>query len=340
MSQKQTFMRSVAPLINHLDSLGFPEERSLECLGLDQAAAGDLETRLDYRSVERLWQTAVNTTGDPTLPLRAAMLADAAEFGVLTYIFTASPDIRSGFETTLDLIPLMSTVTDVSLETAAEHLIVRYRWQPGFEISQASREYAVGVTVQVSRGVGRSVGGLSAQEVRFSYPAPDHADAYPEILGLPARFDSDWDGVLFPASELDAPNPASDPTLAEALARHAQKLLAKLPRGDDLPSRVRHQIASTLPLGSSADQIAESLGMNARNLRRRLGAEGSSYQRILDEVRCELARRYLAEGRKGVEEVAFALGFSDGSAFHKAFKRWTGESPRDFVGDPAPERDS
>jgi AraC-like DNA-binding protein len=333
-------MRSVAPLLNHLDSLGFPEEHSLECLGLDRAAADDLETRLDYRCVERLWQMAVDTTGDPTLPLRAAMLADAAEFGVVTYIFTASPDIRSGFQNTLDLIPLMSTVTGVSLETAEEHLIVRYRWQPGFEISQASREYAVGVLIQLSRGVGRSVGGLSPQEVRFSYPPPDHADAYAEILDLPVRFDSGWDGVLFPVSELDAPNPASDPALAEALARHAQKLLAKLPRGDDLPSRVRHQLASALPFGASADQVAEDLGMSARNLRRRLEAEGSSYQVILDEVRCELARRYLAEEGKGVEEVAFALGFSDGSAFHKAFKRWTGESPTDFARDSTPERSS
>jgi AraC-like DNA-binding protein len=103
---------------------------------------------------------------------------------------------------------------------------------------------------------------------------------------------------------------------------------------------VRHQIASALPFGVSADEVAEDLGMSARNLRRRLEAEGSSYQVILDEVRCELARRYLAEEGKGVEEVAFALGFSDGSAFHKAFKRWTGESPTDFARESTPERGS
>ena len=71
--------------------------------------------------------------------------------------------------------------------------------------------------------------------------------------------------------------------------------------------------------------------MSTRSLRRQLRAEETSYRQILDDVRCELAQRYLAEEQRPVEEVAFALGFSDGSAFHKAFRRWTGESPTGFA---------
>jgi AraC-like DNA-binding protein len=134
---------------------------------------------------------------------------------------------------------------------------------------------------------------------------------------------------------LSDPNPTSDPALVLALERHARELLAKLLLGDDLPSRVRHEIASLLPLGASAEAVAETLRMSARSLRRRLEAENTSYTQILDELRCELARRYLAQGQRGVEEVAFALGFSDGSAFHKAFRRWTGERPKDFARNPS-----
>ena len=81
--------------------------------------------------------------------------------------------------------------------------------------------------------------------------------------------------------------------------------------------------------------VAGALRMSARNLRRLLEAENTSYKYILDEVRCELARRYLTQEQRGVEEVAFALGFSDGSAFHKAFRRWTSESPTDFARNPS-----
>jgi AraC-like DNA-binding protein len=224
---------------------------------------------------------------------------------------------------------LMSTLADIGLDDSNERPIIRYHWNPAFEISVPTREYAVGTIVQASRAVGSHSWG--PEEACFAYPPPDHADDYERILEIPVHFDASHDAVVFSASMLNGPNPASDPALVQALERHARELLAKLPLGDDLPSRVRHEIALRLPSGASAEAVAETLRMSARSLRRRLEAEGTSYMQILDEVRCELARRHLAQEQRAVEEVAFALGFSDGSAFHKAFRRWTGESPRAFA---------
>ena len=330
-------MRSIAPILSHLNALGFPEDRALACLGIERSALSDPDMRVDYRSVERLWQSAIDTTGDPSLPLRAARRVQAGEFGILTYIAAASRDSRSAFETLRDLLPLMTTLMEIDLDASNERPIVRYHWNPGSEISVPTREFAVGTTVQASRAVGSHSWG--PEEAWFAYPPPDHADDYERILELPVRFDASHDAVVFSASMLDDPNPASDPALVQALERHAQELLAKLPLGDDLQSRVRHKIASLLPSGASAEAVAEMLRMSARSLRRRLEAENTSYRHILDEVRCELARLYLAQEQRGVEEVAFALGFSDGSAFHKAFRRWTGESPSDFARNPPREQE-
>lgn len=333
MPDQTSFMRSIAPILDQLNALGFPKDRALACLGVERAALRDPDTRFDYRSVERLWQSAIDTTGDPSLPLRAARRVRAGDFGVLTYIASASRDSRSAFESLRELIPLMSTLADIDLDASGERPIVRYRWNAGFEISVPTREYAVGAIVQTSRAVGSHSWG--PEEAWFAYPPPDHADDYERILELPVHFDAGHDAVVFSASMLEDPNPASDPALVRALERHAQELLAKLPLGDDLQSRVRHQIASLLPSGASAEAVAGALRMSARSLRRRLEAEDTSYKQILDEVRCELARRYLAQEQRRVEEVAFALGFSDGSAFHKAFRRWTGESPTEFARNPA-----
>ncbi|MBW2386450.1 MAG: AraC family transcriptional regulator [Deltaproteobacteria bacterium] len=326
-------MRSVAPILNHLSALGFPEERALSCLGIERKALRDLDAPLDYRRVERLWQTAIEATGDPALALRAARLVETAEIGLLAYIAAASRDGRSAFETARELVPLMTELADISLDANDERSIVRFHWKPSIEISRPTREYAVGTLVQMTRAVGSRSWG--PEQALFAYPPPDHADEYERILELPVHFEASHDGVVFPASMPDELNPASDPALVEALERHAQELLARLPLGDDLQSRVRHEIASLLPSGTSAEAVAEALGTSARSLRRRLEAENTSYKRILDEVRSELARRYLAQERRGVEEVAFALGFSDGSAFHKAFRRWTGESPTDFARNPS-----
>lgn len=330
-------MRSIAPILKHLKALGFPEDRALACLGIERTAFCDPNTRFDYRSLERLWQCAIDTTGDPSLPLRAAQRVQAGDFAVLTYIAAASRDSRSAFQTLRELLPLMSTLADIGLDDTSERPSVRYHWKPGLGISIPTREYAVGTIVRASRALGPHSWG--PEEACFAYPPPDHADDYEGILEVPVRFDASHDAVVFSASMLSDPNPTSDPALVLALERHARELLAKLPLSDDLPSRVRNEIASLLPSGTSADAVAATLRMSARTLRRRLEAENTSYMQILDEVRCELARRHLAEEQRGVEQVAFALGFSDGSAFHKAFRRWTGKSPTDFARNPSRAED-
>jgi AraC-like DNA-binding protein len=87
-----------------------------------------------------------------------------------------------------------------------------------------------------------------------------------------------------------------------------------------------------LPLGGlTADTVAAQFSMSNRTLRRRLQQEATSYQEILDDVRAELAGHYLAKEKRGIDEVAFLLGFSDPSAFTKAFRRWTGQTPANFV---------
>jgi AraC-like DNA-binding protein len=87
-----------------------------------------------------------------------------------------------------------------------------------------------------------------------------------------------------------------------------------------------------LPLGSlTADTVAAQFSMSSRTLRRHLQQEATSYQEILDDVRAELARHYLTKEKRGIDEVAFLLGFSDPSAFTKAFRRWTRQTPADFV---------
>jgi AraC-like DNA-binding protein len=87
-----------------------------------------------------------------------------------------------------------------------------------------------------------------------------------------------------------------------------------------------------LPFGDlTADTVAAQVAMSSRTLRRRLQEEATSYQEILDDVRAELARHYLTKERRGIDEVASLLGFSDPSAFTKAFRRWTRQTPADFV---------
>jgi AraC-like DNA-binding protein len=203
---------------------------------------------------------------------------------------------------------------------------------------QASRftiEYAIGLTVTMSRVLGATRS--DPLEARFSYSAPGHADEYERILRLPIRFDAGEDGVLFPLSMLDRSNPSADAALKRLLERHAADQLAKIPTSSRFSQSIRAYILSMLPSGSlTAGAVAAHFSMSNRTLRRRLHEEATSYQEILDDVRTELACDYLTRDKWGIEEVAFLLGFSDSSAFTKAFRRWTGQTPADFAHPSSP----
>jgi AraC-like DNA-binding protein len=108
-------------------------------------------------------------------------------------------------------------------------------------------------------------------------------------------------------------------------------LIQKLPKAEATTDAVRRHLASELDKGQpTLEQIAPRLHMSSRTLRRRLDEEGTSFRQILGEVRRELASRYLMEGRLSVGEIAFLLGFSEPSAFHRAFKQWTGHAPHAY----------
>jgi AraC-like DNA-binding protein len=131
---------------------------------------------------------------------------------------------------------------------------------------------------------------------------------------------------------MDSLNPSADAALRHLLERYAADQLAKIPTSARFSQRIRACILSRLPLGSlTAETVATQFSMSNRTLRRRLQEEATSFQEVLDEVRVELAHHYLTKEKRGIDEVAFLLGFSDPSAFTKAFRRWTGQTPADFV---------
>jgi AraC-like DNA-binding protein len=257
-------------------------------------------------------------------------MVKANALGIIGYLASASESRRNAFELVRGLTPLLWEDVECDLESGGEVAFIRCRTGSNSQPSHFTTEYAVGLTVTMSRvlGAGRS----DPLEARFSYSAPAYADEYERILRLPIRFDAGEDGVLFPISMMDSLNPSADAALRQLLEQYAADQLAKIPTSARFSQRIRACILSMLPLGGlTADIVAAQFSMSSRTLRRRLQQEATSYQEILDEVRAELARHYLTKEKRGIDEVAFLLGFSDPSAFTKAFRRWTGQTPAGFV---------
>jgi len=321
---------AILPLLEYLRAKGFALQAILDRAGIPGSAAGDPKTRLPERKFQALWQIASEVTGDPAIALRVSTLVKPNALGIIGYLTTASESGRNAFELVRGLTPLLWEDAECELESDGDVAFIRCNTGSSPRSNRFTTEYAVGLAVAMGRAL--AAGRSEPLEARFSYPKPAYGNEYERILRLPVRFDTGEDGVLFPIAMMDSSNPSADAALRQLLERYAADQLARLPTGAPFSGRVRACVRSMLPLGSlTADTVAEQFSMSNRTLRRRLRAQGTSYQEILDDVRAELARHYLAREKRGIDDVSFLLGFSDQSAFTKAFRRWTGRTPAEFV---------
>jgi AraC-like DNA-binding protein len=171
---------------------------------------------------------------------------------------------------------------------------------------------------------------LKPVAVRFIHPEPFCGDKYFASFRGPVYFDADSDSLTLASKDVDQRLPGGNPHLAEINDRIIIRYLATL-TNDDIVNRVQTAIIDLLPSGMVSDEkVAGRLFMSVRSLQRKLQQSGTSFRKLLDRTREELARQYICDRGVDLTEIAFLLGFSEHSAFSRAFKRWTGQTPSDM----------
>ncbi|MGW6392588.1 AraC family transcriptional regulator [Streptomyces sp. NPDC055103] len=173
---------------------------------------------------------------------------------------------------------------------------------------------------------------IGLRRVEFAHPEPRHAQEYALLFGVPCVFGARRTAVVFDRADLDEPVLRDAAALKAFLRRAPADVLVRADYGSTVTGRVRHLIGTALPVEPvpTPEQLADRLSVSPQTLRRRLAAEGTTYQRLRDQVRRDHALAELAGGRVSIERLSRQLGFSEPSAFHRAFRRWTGETPRAF----------
>jgi AraC-like DNA-binding protein len=181
--------------------------------------------------------------------------------------------------------------------------------------------------------VGRQLTGRhwKPRAVRFEHRKPVAIAAQKRVFQAPVHFGCARTELVFDARLLEVPLPKADPALAALLRRNAQALLGPAATGKKFTDEVRRVLGKVSAPGDlQLSVVARKLGTSARTLQRRLGEEGSAFHELVHETRSALAKKYLRKGELAICEIAYLLGFSQPSAFHRAFQRWTGMTPRSF----------
>lgn len=316
----------IRPILGGLRALRADVAAILARAELDPACFEDPQARLRWSDAVRLWDAAVDVTGDAELGLHLAERADLDEFDLLGQILRASPSPLAAFDRFQRYVRLAADGVGLALERLPDRFVVEHRGAGGVAIPRASAEYVLGLAVVLGRQLlGRE---LRPALVEFRHPEPRDTRVHARLFCAPVVFGAPRNALAIPGSLAGGALPGANASLLQVLERYATRLVDELPPEGDFVGRVRHLLETQLVGGDpTAAAAAARLHMSVRTLRRRLAERGTTHTRLLAEVRREVAERLLARPELDLGEITWRLGFSEPSAFHRAFRRWTGTTP-------------
>ncbi len=300
--------------------------------GLDPERLSSPRARYPREEARLAWLRASETVGDPGFGLTAAEVWQPTDFHALGFAFLASTTLRNALNRVVHYHAVVDNTVSYFLVERDDRATFSYQLEHGGFDDPASLEDARWAIVLDAC---RRVYGTELDPLEVGFVHSDPGSAMGKFYGFfrcPMRFGEPVPSMTFPAEVLDRPLSSANRELALAHDRVLGEFVAKLQR-DDIVSRTKSAISDWLPSGDfSSEAVARALHMSPRSLQRKLAAQGTTFRKLLQAVREELAQSYLADGSLTLLEISYLLGFSEQSAFSRAFKRWTGSTPQDFRG--------
>ncbi|HEY1629851.1 MAG TPA: AraC family transcriptional regulator [Rhizomicrobium sp.] len=297
--------------------------------GIDPAVLQDQDTRIPLPKYVALMRAGKELSGDPALALHYGETNDLAQISVVGLLGSAS-------ETMLDALGQMNRYGRLviefdgppdrfQIERRAEGLwSVDTRENPNdfYELTEST--FARMICAPRAFGVTQI-----AKAVHVTHKAPAYRAEYERVFGVHVTFESDWNAMLIDQAWLMHRIQRQPRYVFGILSDHADALMESLQQSKSARGRVESLLMPILHKGEvGMDAIAEKLAVSRQTLFRKLKAENTTFEKVLDELRHRLATDYLGGKKVSVNETAYLVGFSDPAAFSRAFRRWTGESPR------------
>jgi len=297
--------------------------------GLDRGALRELQGHEAWTERPWIWDRIMRAIRVDGFPIRVAKefsVAQVGEFGVAAQ--TAS-DLRAAFERLLIHQHVLTGMAVSRMRDDAARGITVLEQLPvegGGLGARCRREMMMASGLQLARDV--TGVWVRPRRVCFAHPRPRDSREHEAFFDCEVRFEAGCDALWFDHEDLALPLPGADPDLSLFLVEHLRAASGDMPPPASLEGRVRQAIYRRLGSGSLAmAAVARELGMSPRTLRRHLLERGSHFHEIVDAARREFAEELLGNRDHKLSEIAFLLGFSDASSFHRAYVRWTGSTP-------------
>lgn len=316
----------VAPFKTAAASLSLNTAALLRASGFDADVFDDPETRLEPDAVAALLETAAPQARRSDFGLAMAQSWSMADLGPVSLALVYQETLREAIWALARHRSHVSDAVTIDIASAGDHVALRtsLALSPGTPSRQLT-EFMVGAAAKLCRSF--LGGGWLPITACFRHGPPAETGLHRRIFGRDSEFGAAFDGLVLRQGDLDMRSPR---TLDPSLRQHAEALVEHLPsrQAESVSDRASRQIRSRLAEGdANLAGVAKALGLTPRTLQRRLQAEGIIFSELLDSVRGELAKTYLAERNLPLGHIAARLGYADGSAFTRWFAEQFGEPP-------------
>lgn len=324
-------IKTILGIVGFAANAGVPPPELLRAAGLDPAELADPDAYLLHAQEMRLWDAAVRLTGDQDFGLHLAEWVarfPLDHFDVLAFAVRSSPTLGEHYRLVGRYIRLIHEGIYLSLEEEGDVARLVHGHSPEQIGPRQPVEGMLTLTVLYGRlGIGDD---FAPRAVHFTHARPERVTEQERVFRAPVHYGCPRNELVLDRAVLDRPQRHAEQRLLALLDRQLGALLSGLPESRRFRDVVERCMMDELPGDPVVAAIARKLHMSPRSLQRRLQSEGTSFAEVLSDLRRDRALRFLKDPRISISEVAFLLGFLDVTAFHRAFKRWTGSTPAEY----------
>ncbi len=319
------------PVFDYLRSHGITLTPFLQLMGLKEADLVDADRRIPNEVSSQVLALARDTLQDPDIGLKMSQCMQMQHMGIMGLLVMSCRTAREAFELHTRYQSLVGNGLETVYTPRNGELCMEVTTPAGHPpMTRQDYDFSLAGWLKLKKQlVGDNYAPL---RIEFPYPAPENTAALQACFQAPLSFGHPVMRIFYPLHYLDIPLLAADPQLKQVLETQARKRLQELQgeQADTDPqlAQVRKLIAGGLAYGvPSLEKIATAMGISVRTLQRQLDSRDSSFKLLLDQVRCDLAGKYIENPDLSLLDVAMMLGFAEQSSFARAFKRWFGDAP-------------
>jgi len=315
-------------LWKYLESRGIDPSPIYQKAGISPRVINNPEARISVQSVDELWRQVISVIDDPCFSVKMAAFWHPSQIGALGYAWLASTNLRQAMNRAVRYIHVVSEDINLALSDTPAGLKLSLDLENSVFTLPQHHDIVIAIVMHMCRfNYGDN---LVATEIKLAHPEPACSEVFIDFFRTDVQFDAQQSSITI--SRVDAEKELSSANKQIALMHDEilMKYLIEIKKGD-IVNQVKSIILDNLPDGQVTDKmVASELHLSERSMQRRLKEHQTTFRFLLDNVREMVAKQYIENPMNRMSDIAFLIGFSEQSAFSRAFKKWTGKSPVEY----------